>query len=396
MSFLTGSRPLPERAATQMSPTPYPALSPGSFAHVDLNNAESSLQSIAVLATSDMIASLSSELPVDVFTIEGQRSVAVPLPRHLEDPSGDGHGLADWCYQAMMSWLLRGNLYGDVLERAPTGQPTQVMLHHPDEVAGWLEDGTPRWSVNGRLVVDPATFLHNRVHPVPGRVQGLSPVQFAASTIGLSISATRFGQQWFADGAHPSAMLTNDEAEIDNPTARKVKDRFMAALFGTREPVVLGKGWKYEAIQVTAEESQFLKTQGYTEAQCARIFGPGFAEMLGYESGGSMTYSNVESRSTFLLVYSMNKWLLRMDRLLTSMLPRGQFAKLNRAALLQSTTLDRYKAHALALSHRWKTVNEVRAVEDMPRVAWGDKPNEGGPKALPGGDDDDKDEDGPQ
>jgi hypothetical protein len=55
---------------------------------------------------------------------------------------------------------------------------------------------------------------------------------------------------------------------------------------------------------VPEEESQFLATQGYTEAQCARIFGPGFAEVLGYESGGSMTYANVESRASHLLVYS--------------------------------------------------------------------------------------------
>lgn len=398
MSFITGSRRQPvERAASKFSPIPYPVLAPGSFAEVDLSNAESSLQSVAISATTDMISSLGSELPLDVFRGEGRDRKRVPTPGYLEDPAGDGHGAADWCYQALMSWLMRGNLYGDVLERLPTGQPSQVMLHHPDEVYGWLEDGKPKWTVNGRMVTEPRTFLHSRVRPVAGRVLGLSPIQFAASTIGVSIGATRFGEQWFRDGAHPSSMLTNEEIDMDDKVARAAKDRFLAAMFGSREPLVMGKGWKYQAIQVTAEESQFLETQRFTEAQCARLFGPGFAEILGYESGATMTYSNVESRSRDLLVYSMNKWLRRLDRLLSGMLPRGTFVKLNRRALLESTTLDRYKAHALALSNRFKTVNEVRAEEDeLPPVAWGDKPNTGGPKALPKGSNDDEDEDGPQ
>jgi phage portal protein BeeE len=143
----------------------------------------------------------------------------------------------------------------------------------------------------------------------------------------------------------PAGCSPTRKPSLDQTQAKVAKERFLAALRGTREPVVLGKGWKYQQVQVSPEESQFLATQGYTEAQCARIFGPGFAEVLGYESGGSMTYANVESRSAHLLVYSLNKWFTRLERLLTEMLPRPQYARINRDAMLQSTTLDRYRAH---------------------------------------------------
>ncbi|NUT53689.1 MAG: phage portal protein [Saccharothrix sp.] len=387
MSFLTGGR-RPEQApqrATQFSPVPYPVLAPRGFAEVDLSVAESSLQSIAILVTTDLIASLGSELPITCYRGEGRDRVKAPKPSYLLDPAGDGHGVEDWLYQALMSWLLRGNLYGDILDRARGGYPTQVLLHHPDEVRGWLHEGQEVWTVNGRDV-DRSRWLHRRVHPVAGRVQGLSPIQFAATTIGLSITAARYGDQWFRDGAHPSALLTNDEAELDGPRARTVKERFIAALYGSREPLVLGKGWKYQPIQVSAEESQFLKTQGWSEAQCSRLYGPGFAEILGYETGGSMRYTNVESRNAHLLVYSMNKWLKRAERLLSGMLPRPIYVEFDRDALLDTTTLARYKAHALALSNRWKTVNEVRDSERLRPVPWGDKPNETGPAALPSGD----------
>jgi HK97 family phage portal protein len=354
-----------------------------SYAEVDTSRADSSLQAVAVRSTADLIASMVSELPVYVYSGKGVERVQRPTPGYLLDPAGDGHGLADWAYQGLMSWLLRGNLYGDVLDRRGA-MMTQVVLHHPDDVSGYLDDdGRVQWLVNGQPVRDPTTFVHRRVNPMPGRVQGLSPVAFHAETIGLSITTTKFGRQWFTDGAHPGGILTNDLAEMNDPDmVRTVKDRFLAALRGTREPAVLGKGWKYQSIQVNPEESQFLQTQGFTAAECCRIFGPGFAEILGYESGGSMTYANVESRVNALLVFALDKWFTRMERLLTEMLPRPQYACIDRDALLQSTTLERFQSYQLALQNRWKTVNEIRAAENLPPVSWGDEPNQLGPPAM--------------
>ncbi|MEU9065457.1 phage portal protein [Streptomyces sp. NPDC048306] len=346
-----------------------------SYAHVDLSRAESSLQAVAVWSACDLIASIISELPVGVFRGEGEDARKLPrLPGWLEDPDGSGHGLADWRYQAMMSWLLRGNLFGDELQRATTGFLQQVRLFHPDEVSGWLEGGDVQWAVNGHQVTDSRSFMHRRVNPMPGVVLGMSPVRLHATSIGLQLSSSRFGLQWFEDGAHPSAILKNTEVTLDDGQVRGAKDRFLAALRGSREPVVFGKGWEYETIQVAPEESQFLQTQGYSAAECARIFGPGIAEILGYETGGSMTYANIQDRELTLLKFAIGKWIRRMERLLSEFLPRPQYVKLNRDALLETNTLQRYTAHASALSNNWETINEVRRLEELPPVPWGDAP----------------------
>ncbi|MFD5217471.1 phage portal protein [Streptomyces tendae] len=346
-----------------------------SYGDVDLSRAESSLQAVAVWSACDLIASIISELPVGVFRGEGEDARKLPkLPGWLEDPDGSGHGLADWRYQAMMSWLLRGNLFGDELQRATAGFLQQVRLFHPDEISGWLDEGEVRWAVNGQQVTDPRSFLHRRVNPLPGVELGMSPVRLHATTIGLQLTGARFGLQWFQDGAHPSAILKNTEVALDDGQVRTAKDRFLAALRGTREPVVFGKGWEYETIQVAPEESQFLQTQGYSAAECARIFGPGIAEILGYETGGSMTYANIQDRELTLLKFSIGKWIRRMERLLSEFLPRPQYVKLNRDALLETNTLQRYTAHASALSNNWETINEVRRLEELPPVPWGDAP----------------------
>lgn len=348
---------------------------PGSsYQDVSITTAESSLQSVAFGSGVDLLASLASELPVHVYSDTDGRKVRRTTPGYLLDPAGDGYGLADWAYKVITSWLLRGNVFGDILAVGPGGVPTQVDLHHPDSVHGWMADGEAHWSVGGKPVENLSRFLHRRVNPMPGQVLGLSQIKLKAAQLGLSLTSTAFGLQWFKDGAHPGGMLINEERNLTKEQSQTAKDRFMAALRGTREPVVLDKGWKYQAIQIAPEESQFLETQQFTEAQCARILGPGIAEVLGYESGGSLTYATLEGRATHLLVFTANKWLRRLERLLTEMLPRPQYALIDRAGLLQSTTLDRYKAYESALRMGWRVINEVRADEDEEPVPWGNKP----------------------
>jgi HK97 family phage portal protein len=347
-----------------------------SYGDIDMWSPEAPLQSIAVRAAVDLISSLASELPVEVYSGAGADRRLRPTPGYLLDPGGDGHGLPDWCYQVVQSWLLRGNVYGDILATSPSGFPTQILPMHPDCVAADIDgSGIVHWTVDGSEFPS-AKMLHRRVNPVAGLLLGLSPVAMHARAIGLSLTATQFGLQWFRDGAHPGGMLTY-EGELSKPQADTAKERFLAALRGSREPIVMGRGWHYEAIQISPEESQFLATQGFTEAQCARIFGPGIAEILGYDSGGSLTYATVEGRSAHLLVYTVSKWLTRLERLLTEMLPKPQYALINRDGLLKSTTLDRYNAYASALTNKWKTVNEVRQAESLPPVDWGDEPNGG-------------------
>ncbi|MGW8703267.1 phage portal protein, partial [Streptomyces eurythermus] len=277
-----------KRSFTTEPPIPRPS-AVSVFSRVNLDHVEASLQKVAVWSAVDLLASLTSTLPFDVYSGDTGSRKELPKPRILEDPSGEGYGLADWVYQYMSSLLLRGNTNGRIADQDRLGNPTQIVLFHPDEVQGWrdLQTGLPQWRANGQEVPREEMW-HQRAFTVPGRLMGLSPVRQHATSIGLGIAAARFGQQWFEDGAHPSGLLTSEQ-NLNKDQAATAKERFMASLRGTREPLVLGNGWKFQSIQVAPEESQFLETQKYTAAECARIFGPGVAEILGYESGGSMT-----------------------------------------------------------------------------------------------------------
>ena len=250
----------------------------------------------------------------------------------------------------------------------------QVDLWHPDRVNARIEDGRPIWTVNGRIVPN-QDMWHRRAFPVPGALLGLSPVSAHADTLGLSIAATRFGKSWFQDGGHPGGILSNSEADMsDDRVTQKAKDRFMAALFGVREPVVLGRGWKYEQIQVAPEESQFLETQEYSAAECARIVGAGVAEVLGYNTGGSMTYSNAVDRDISLLKYAADRWLKRMERIYSSFLPQSQYAKFDRDSFLDTNVMQKWLVNQKKLATGAYVINEIRAANNDKPVDWGHEP----------------------
>lgn len=346
----------------------------GSYADVVVTPT-SAAQSVAIRSTADLIASLGSELPITVYTGSKKDRREVATPSVLEDPGGDGTGREDWGYRLLWAWLLAGNAVGDVIDRRGE-QLLTVDLVGTDDVSVTVAGGKPRWYFGGHHVSDAAARVaHWRVNPIAGRLMGLSPIEHHATTIGTSIATSRFGRQWFADGAHPSGLLYNEIAELDADQASVAKARVVQAR-GSSDPMVFGKGWKWENAQITPEESQFLQTQGLSEAQCARIFGPGFAEILGYETGGSMTYSNIVDRRQDLLVFSLNRWLRRYERVLSRFTPRPQWVEVNRDALLEATTLQRYQAHALALNGQWRTPNEIREIEHI------DTPIEGGDQPI--------------
>lgn len=368
------------RQAFPEPPVPAAGTAGGSSVRsVSLRRTDAALQKVAIFASVNLLASIPTMIPFNVYSGVGNDKRSRPTPRWLTDLGATKHGTADFLWQVMYCWGLRGNAVGQILERDPrNGTATAIDLWSPDDVTLTPDPNDASkvvWRNNGKMVPTEDVW-HKRVYPAPGRVMGLSPIALHAVTIGQGLYAQNFGAQWFLDGAHPSSVLTNDRtAEIDQTTANTVKQRFLAAVRGSREPVVLGNGWKYQQIQIAPAESQFLETQEYTAAECARIYGPGMPEILGYKVGNSMTYANIEQRSVDLLTYTIDPWLVRVERMLSELLPAPQYVRFDRKALLRTDALTRFQKHQFALKNGLQYINEIRAnEEDLAPVPWGNEP----------------------
>jgi HK97 family phage portal protein len=327
-------------------------------------NDDQALRLSAVWRCVDLICELVSTLPLDEYRKVGGAAPEQLSPSMLlSDPAGDGYGAEVWLRQVMMSGLLRGNVFGFITDIGEDFWPRHVEVLHPDRVGlrreknqgpvAWLLDNKPieRWPAG--------PLWHVPVYPTPGSPIGLSPIRYAAETVGLGLAVQRFGSQWFGGGAHPTSILKGEDV-IDEEQAKILKARILAATRDNREPLVLGGGFTLDSIQVSPDESQFLETIKATADDIAGFF---FRRPPG--EGGQVTYANVEARSLDLLTYTLNGWLVRLERALSRLLPRGRFVKFNADALLRVALKDRYEAHALALRSGLSNQDERRALEDL-------------------------------
>jgi HK97 family phage portal protein len=328
-------------------------------------NPSTAMQHSAVWAAVNLIAGSISTLPLAAYR-DGDRDPLPQLPPILRQPSA-GWALPDFLYALLQSLLIRGNAYGLIVDRAGAGLlPSQVELLDPNRVGVTVPNGAVEYRVDGQRV-ETASIWHVRAFCTAGNVVGLSPIGHARQAVGLGLAAEKYGAQWFGESAIPSGLLTTDQ-RITSKDATDLKERWKFVHQGRRDIAVLGDGAKFQAITIPPEESQFLETTRANVATVARYFGVQ-PELIGGESGGSLTYANVEQRALDFLTFGLRPWLVRLEVALSALLSSTTTVKFNAAALVRTDLLTRYQAHESAIRAGWKLRSEVRELEDLPPVA---------------------------
>jgi len=66
------------------------------------------------------------------------------------------------------------------------------------------------------------------------------------------------------------------------------------------------------------------------------------------------------------LSLTISPWLSRVEEWLNTLCPAGTSVKFRPAGLLRADTKARYDVYEIALSNGFMTVDEVRALEDLP------------------------------
>jgi HK97 family phage portal protein len=338
---------------------------------------DSALRLSTVFGCVRLLADSVSTLPLHVY--RGDDRDPIPTPPLLQRPSADHPELADWLWAIMASLLLRGNAWGLVTDRRGPGLlPAQVDLVHPDRVAITTNGDGLRVIRVGGVEVPPADLFHVKAYPWPGQLEGLSPIAYARESIGLGLAAEKYAAQFFGDAAIPAGVLTTDQ-HIKHSDALDLKEGWKAYHKGRRDIAVLGGGARFQAITVSPDEAQFLGASKANVATICRWYGVP-PEMMGGETAGHEAYTSPEMRSTDLLLWTLRPWLYRVERAISTLLPRNQKARFNAGGMVRATLLDRYQAHKLGIDAGWLLRSEVRELEDRPPIPGIDdqEPPEGG------------------
>lgn len=333
---------------------------PGLGSEVSQNRA---LSLGSVYAANRLLAQSISTLPLKSYRRSGDSRIPMDtLPPLFGNLGADGQ-LVPWLNRCVVSLGLRGNAFGLVVSRDGYGYPTSVDWLNPQRVTTDSRTGETGWLVDGRAVPR-EDMVHIPWFAMPGERMGLSPVASFASTLGVGLQAQAYASDWFSAGGFPPGTFKNIEQTVTQEQADVIKARLGAAM-RTREPLVYGRDWDYTPISVPPEEAQFVETMKMTTNQIAAIYGIP-PEMIGGESGSSMTYANVEQQQINFVMFTLRPWLVLLETTFSALLPDKQYVKFNSDALIRADLKTRWEVNQIRLTTGAANIDEIRVQEDQP------------------------------
>ncbi|MET7776318.1 phage portal protein [Streptomyces mirabilis] len=328
-----------------------------------------------VYAAGRLLASNLAAAPLRQFRETGDTVQSLPLCSLFASPSTQGN-LNDWIWRAVLSMVYRGNAVGYVTARDYYEYPTQVEWLPMDwvQVVDSMPYGegsfvNPIWYVLGRRV-DPNDIVHIPWFTLPGKILGLSPIGAFASMANTNLAAQEYMEAWHATGGVPPGTFKNNSKTVNQADAAVIKARLVEAI-RSRQPIVHGSDWDYTAITVPAYEAQFIATLKLGATQLGAIYGVP-PELIGGETGGSMSYSSPEQREIELIQLTLLPWMSKVESHLSMLTPRGQCVRFDADALIRLDPLTRWSIYEKQRLIGGANIDEIRNRENMPPLPNGE------------------------
>lgn len=329
-------------------------------------NSDTAMRHSAVWACLRLRADLVSTMPVDVYRRVGDIQIEMTKPPVLVNPGGTRVDICEWMYSTQVDLDRSGNTFGLITERNALGLPNRIDLQPMNECSV-IAKGSEivQYRIAGKLY-DPDLVWHERQFTIGGFALGLSPVSYAAWSIGQYQSAQKFALDWFGTGGVPKGQLRNTELITIAPEAAVViKDRYKASV-ENNDVFVSGKDWEYKPFQAEAVGAAWLEAQKFGIGDIARFFGAPGDLIDAAVSTGNITYANITQRNLQFLIMHLGPALYRRERSLSKLLPAPRYVKLNSSALLRMDDLTRAQVNQLKIASRTLAPSEVREQDNNP------------------------------
>lgn len=342
---------------------------------------ETAMQISTVFACVRILSDSIATLPLDqMIRLDGVPRPSRPRATWLDFEVGPWNKV-QIIGQIMTSMLLEGDAYVTTT-RMPNGEIVSLDVLDPKRVTPVrLTDGSFAYEVKmdkGTRTVPNTDIKHIPGMMLPGAIEGISPIEYAKETLGLTLAATEFGAAFFGNGAIPGSTI-EVPGQLSPTAAQVIKDTWEQAHRGVANSgriAVLTEGARYSKVTLSPNESQFLETRQFQVPDIARFFGVPL-NMLAAE-GTQFGDTTAEQNAAFVR-HSLRPWVERVEAAFTDLLisegrPRGNFVRLNVDGLLRGNMTERVQAYSTAVVQGIWTINEVRRWEGLAPVPWGDEP----------------------
>ena len=342
----------------------------------------------AAWACINLLAGTIASLPLMVYRTDrnGRRDVANdhPLYRVLHDsPNADQTSLDFW--EFICACLeMHGNAYceierggdGRVIALSPPMVPELMQvrrLGNGDLEYEWPDGPRRRRETQARI-------LHIRGFG-GSPLGGLSTLTFGRRAFGMASAINNAASATFSNGVRTSGVMSSDKA-FTVEQRQKAEELLQTKYSGAMRagvPMLLDNGLKWENISINPDDAQMLESRAFSVEEICRFFGVP-PHMVGHTEKVTSWGTGLEQQTLGFQKFTLRRRLKRIEQALEKQLLTardrvdGITIEFNLEGLLRADSKSRSEFYASGLQNGWFTINEVRALENMPPVAGGEIP----------------------
>lgn len=302
----------------------------------------------------------------------------------FDNPGGpDGPTSFEWTETVLLHLLLHGNAFLLHVYNAAGGLAALAPVHPLCVSVEAPRPGDERQPVGGKWFVvtnddgsrdthDATTMTHVPALCLDG-LRGLSPIAVARNSLGTAIAGERAAAKMFSDGALMSGVLTPDE-DVDPDEALQIKEAFTRNAMGWENAggvTVVNRKMKFTAWSMSAEDAQFLQSRQFSVEEIARWFGVP-PHMLAQTDKQTSWGTGVQEQNRGLARTVLAPWACRIEQRLSRLLPSPRFVEFDFAGLERGSPEQEIELLIKQCGGPFMTVNEVRAIRNLPPIEGGD------------------------
>lgn len=284
----------------------------------------------------------------------------------------------EWKDMGVAHLCLRGNFYSRIVD---TAQGRELWPLSPDHVTvEQRPDGAMQYTYRARPgtveKLSSLEVLHVRGLTLNG-INGVSILEYAQNTVGLSIAQQNHGSTLFVNGGLPAFWISRPVgAPWTNETKKNFREGWRKIHGGSENagnPPLLQDGMEIHELGLSNRDSQWLESLDFNATDIARFFGVP-PHMIGIRNAEPR--ANVEQASLEFVIYTLGPLAVRFEQAANRDLIDDDtyYTKIALDALMRGDMLSRYQAHNIAIQGGWELVNEARELEDRNPIEGGDVP----------------------
>lgn len=321
-----------------------------------------------------------AKLPIDLFLDQGEtREKAKSHPAYKLLRRRPNSFITALTLKKTLTYhaVFYGNGYAAII-RDGRNIPLELAILDPSNTFPVIVDAEVWYVTNirgERRKIPAADVLHIKGLSHDGLI-GYSVIEVMKDALGLGIASRDFAAKFFSQGANASGILMIPGHLKPEAIRQAIKDfeQIASGVKNSHKVGLLQDGVKWQPMSIDPQKSMLIDVQEHEVRTVANILG-----IPPHKLGDSTrtSYSSLEQENQSWLEESLDPWLCQWEdeantKLLTEEEQEDLFWEFNRAALLKTDLITRYRAYAVGRQWGWISANDVRHKENMSPIEGGD------------------------